>query len=437
MGGLEMRTIPFSPLLVALSTFSLALPGQRIWRVNCAGGPNVDYTDLPQAVAAASPGDTIYVYHDTPTCPGAMQGYTAPTIDKPLNIVGFNVTAATPGSGNTPTWAKLMGLLTIRNIAANERVSISNIDVTPIVAAPPPLQHGLLIENCDGPVLLEDFYYAAAGYVNSVVRIDNCRNVTMRGCLFLLSGVPLTFIDSTALLSTVRTGSPFDPFWSQPYNYTANAEALHMRNSDVTVIGSLIEGAPERNWYPVANWYATVGAVVESGTLRIGPATWLLGGRCSGAPCNADSYFLPHPSQAQVLYDSRAWPLYFNWTPMPYTPATIHATYHDWVVAGENYSVSVVGPPNGWGLLAVGSATVTPINIGIGMLAMDPFTAGVIGLRRLSGIGEAVWPMSCAVQAGVAHAFAFQAAVLDSSTGTISLTVPSPFTVGWPHGHAP
>ena len=71
------------------------------------------------------------------------------------------------------------------------------------------------------------------------------------------------------------------------------------------------------------------------------------------------------------------------------------------------------------------------------MLAMDPFTAGVIGLRRLSSIGEAVWPMNCAVQAGVAHAFAFQAAVLDSSTGAISLTVPSPFTVGWPHGHRP
>jgi len=434
-----MDAIRFSAVCGVL-VLTAALPAQQIWKVNCAGGPGVHFTDLPQAVAAAAPGDTVYVYFQTGSCTGGRPWYTAPTIDKPLRIVGFNLPGLPPGSGNDPGWALLHGELVVRGIATGECVTVSNVEIgmAPNTSWPPP-PRGILVEDCDGSVLLEDVYFAGQGLVGAGVRFDNCADVTIRGCYFRLSGFPLTFVDSTALLSTVQAEHNTNPAWVFPasYRYTGTTESLLIQNSDVTLVGSLIEGAPDWTFHPQANWYAKPGAVVESGTLTIGPATALWGGYCP--PClvgREDSYYLPQPSQAQVFYDARALPL-ISWQPLPYTPIEAHATYHDWVVGGEDYNVSVVGPSNGWALLAVGTSAIQPLNIGIGMLAMDPVGAGVIGLQPLNSSGYVEWNLHCPIQAGVAHPFVFQAGVLDPITGAISLTVPSPFTVGWPHGQIP
>jgi hypothetical protein len=48
-------------MTAVLLAVSVAL-GQQTWKVNCQGGPGIDFTDLPQAVAAAAPGDTIWVF---------------------------------------------------------------------------------------------------------------------------------------------------------------------------------------------------------------------------------------------------------------------------------------------------------------------------------------------------------------------------------------
>jgi hypothetical protein len=84
--------------------------GQQTWLVNCQGGPGIDFTDLPQAVAAAAPGDTIWVFTTPTGCPGgANPWYTAPTIDKPLNILGFYVNPTLPPPGAFPTGTPLRG----------------------------------------------------------------------------------------------------------------------------------------------------------------------------------------------------------------------------------------------------------------------------------------------------------------------------------------
>ena len=86
---------------------ALPLCAQQTWKVQCNGGPGVHFIDLPQAVAAASAGDTILVYHNT-ACP-PNNTYTAPVIDKALRIVGFD-TGAIPGS-SSPSLCSLRGVV--------------------------------------------------------------------------------------------------------------------------------------------------------------------------------------------------------------------------------------------------------------------------------------------------------------------------------------
>ena len=90
--------------------------GQQVWKVNSQGGPGAHFTDLPQAVAAASSGDEIWVYYDLLGPIGS--NYTAPVIDKPLKIKGFTVT----GAGSGPTSATVYGPLVILNIPNGQRV---------------------------------------------------------------------------------------------------------------------------------------------------------------------------------------------------------------------------------------------------------------------------------------------------------------------------
>jgi hypothetical protein len=83
--------------LLAIAALAARVDAQQTWKVNCSGDYGAHFTDLPAAVAAAAPGDSIQIY-------GVFGGpcgvnYTAVTIDKPLHIVGFQV-GQQPGTNN-------------------------------------------------------------------------------------------------------------------------------------------------------------------------------------------------------------------------------------------------------------------------------------------------------------------------------------------------
>lgn len=108
---------------------------------------------------------------------------------------------------------------------------------------------------------------------------------------------------------------------------------------------------------------------------------------------------------------------------------------HDWVVAGEPYRVWVTGPRNGFAFLAVGGAApgVTWTGTELGF----PLPGQVIGLAALDPVdGIHRWDLTCPAVVPSGPLFVFQALVLDP-TGAVSLTTPSPFTVGWQHGRMP
>lgn len=74
-----MRNLAASLCFLAPLATTQGVAAQRTWIIDWNNGPGADFTDLPPAVAAAAPGDTIRARRG---------GYTGTVIDKPLRIYG-------------------------------------------------------------------------------------------------------------------------------------------------------------------------------------------------------------------------------------------------------------------------------------------------------------------------------------------------------------
>ena len=267
-----------------------------------------------------------------------------------------------------------------------------------------------------------------------MLNFERCASVTLRGCTFDLSGEPVTAIDSDLSITTSLIDWTGQYWWIPAANrWTNTGPGLVVRNSHVAILGSIVEGADRIASTP--GLYAGVGARVESGSLDVGPYSTLAGGLAFGS--RYGRYSMPSPTAGTITVDPRAAPLVHP-TATPWSvPGEIPATYHDWLVAGETYHVSVVGPNNGWAMLVVGGLAPTPVTVpGLGASPMDLASATVMGLRLLDSNGWTEWTRQCPVNVPVALPFVFQAAVL-APTGSMALTYPSPFTVAWPHGYIP
>src|SRR5436190_2736816 len=240
-----MRTL----LLSAVGSCGILAPlaAQSTWKVHNGSLPGAHFNDLPAAVAAAAPNDTILVYHWPAGGTGGY--YTAPTIDKPLTIIGFSVMPQAPSGSQAPT-AALLGVLTITGIAAGERVVVSNCTVTqdPTAWAPP---FGVHVTNCAGEVVLEDFRFLSGGLTGSMARIENSANVVLRGCDFLLGDSPIDVSNSSMLVTSTwidhTNPSPiYFPGWP---TFTQTADGMRVTNSNLTVVNSSIRGSQEITGY--------------------------------------------------------------------------------------------------------------------------------------------------------------------------------------------
>jgi hypothetical protein len=169
---------------------------------------------------------------------------------------------------------------------------------------------------------------------------------------------------------------------------------------------------------------------VQSGTLEIGPAGWLVGGsyQITGFPVMyADGAHI-EPG-ATVLKDDRG----VCWNNV--VPATtIHTVGHPSLIQDYPYTVRVFGPRNGFSFLGVGSSAMTPTPFAFGDLWIEPPSLNIIGLAPLDGVyGEYNYSLYCPRSVPEGHVYAFQAAML-APNGTIVLTPPSQFTVAWAFG---
>jgi hypothetical protein len=390
------------------------LAAQQIWKVHHVPGPGVDFTDLPQAVAAAAPGDEIWVYWFNGQ---TVHYFTAPAIDKPLRIVGFQV-GAPPGTQGT-TEVEIRGLCVITNIRAGQQVTLNGIAFTQQGNTPA----GIVAVDCDGDIILEDLWMSGRRYASFAVHLERCHNVVIRGCDIYMAGRPVTVIDSNLLMSTTVVNY-LGPLGMWPlYSYSPSTETMRLVRSNATIVGSIVRSIGPG----LVGINPTYPVVVQDSVMRVGPGSnlwspWL------------QSYFPIGTNTIQI--DPRA-TLQVMPVPPPPPSSYLHSVYHNYVVVGEPYSVAAAGPPGGFAVLMVGDYASPSIPTSFGPLAIDPASIVFGSVVPLSSTtGSYLWFESCPATALVGYPYAFQAVML-APNGTIQLSQPSPFVAGWQHGRIP
>ena len=389
--------------------------GQQVWKVNNQGIPGTHFTDLPQAVAAAAPGDEIRVYWD-PALP-IPQEYTSPLINKPLRILGFSLNQSAVLSH-----VNVRGPWLISNIAPGQRVEITGLVIAGSFSIPT-LASSFMALDCHGTVLLESCVLASVK-IPSTIRFERCDDVVVRGCEIGLGGSPLTVIDSNLTLSASSVNYYGPYFWSTTPAYPATTESLRITNSTVTVIWTNVNGSNNFGGWP---YQSQPAAVIDSGVLRMGPGGGLWGGFMGGFGYE-DAFYIVDPLIGSVQRDWRSVVSPVPQSP-PMVPVTLDAVYQTALIPGQPFQVRVAAPPLGYTLLALGEwlpNTPSPL----GPLALDPNQVFPVGLMQVPAAGPQIWNLICPLGAPVAHAFAFQALTI-APNGTLGITLPSPMSVNW------
>jgi hypothetical protein len=411
---------------------------QQVWKVCSAPGSGADFATLSAAVAAASPGDTLWLY----SWPGFLNSgvFAATLIDKPLRIVGFQVGG--PTGNNIPTRATLTGHVEVAAIPAGTHLVLTNL----FLRHPAAGASSVLVRDCQGAVVIDDFDLQNAGaFANQSIRIERCENVAIRGSQWKLGGDKVAIIDSNVLMTTFLL-EHVDPF-APPYlgGYPATHESIFLQRSTLTLSGSIViahgerflqtAGTPFPSWNPPRN-----AIVMDSSSLVISPSTLVRGGGIPGTPGTIPNDFIPAVAfvgagTSTVHRDARTPPANYGTLPVITTP--LHEVFHDWVVGDEDFHVTVLGPQGGFALLALGEYipwAQTPLGSN---LAFDPATVFTVGITPLSAqLGFHEWTLHCPGTAMNGFAFVLQALTL-SPQGELGLTIPSPLTVGWDKDRIP
>ena len=434
------QLVPVFRLLLALGV-SLAstsgfLCGQTVWHVDRAGGPLVHFTDLPLAVAAAQPGDSIVCYTTGPA-PQGWRGYTAPTIDKPIRLIGFNTWLFPPVPGAT-TRVFVNGVIRVTGIAAGQICTIANIlgDVDGLGGGAP---QGYEVLDCAGTVVLDGIYFSNYGYANQVFRIERSARVLIQGGWGYLANSGIEVVDSRVDIqrSVFRVGTGgwvFPPPLGAPPAITT-FPMLNLLRSTATLSDCILAGHPAGTG-PYVVGPGQPAVLLDQSTLNIGPYATLSPGSVFTTP---PGFYALNPSQCLVRRDSRSSiPNQPTYPGLQVIHEPIHATTTSFsVVADEPYTVWVDGPGSGFALLGFDQLQSTPAATPFGELWLDPLRFTPVAIVPLAaGTGEGSWNSLCPASAPVDVPFVFQSLTL-AADGTLAITLPSPFTVGWEYFRIP
>jgi hypothetical protein len=429
--GFVVRALVATTWLLALLVLcSSCVRAQTVWRVNLAGGPVAHFTDLPPAVAAAQPGDTILCWIAPSQAPNGWGGYTAPVIDKPIRLIGL--TTMTPFFPGITTRVNIDGVIRVRNIGVGETCVVANVYLTTTLKTS--LQ-GIRCEDCQGTVILDGVDYFNSGYAIEVMRIERCSRVLMQGALCDWGATGMIVVDSNIAIqrSQFWVGSGAIAFPGLPPVATTSFAPLYLLRSTATLSNCTLRGHPG-NIPPHVSGPSRPAVLLESSTVNIGPYTTLSQQLSSPAGLGAIN-----PPMCLVRRDPRS-VIVTQWlsTGMPVIHGPIHATATSFsVVADEPYTVWVDGPASGFALLGFDHLLPAPAATPLGELWLDPFRYTPVAILALAaGTGQGSWSSTCPASAPVDIPFVFQSLTL-APDGTLAATLPSPFTVGWEYYRIP
>jgi hypothetical protein len=199
-------------IALALLLTSGAARAQTTWTVD-DDGP-ADFGSLPAAVAAAADGDTLLVR------PGS---YGQIVLDgKGLTIVGQGDVSVTGGGFFTPA----VPSLDVVNLGVNQRLVLRNLDFFGATITNDGLRMTRL-EDCAGPVLLEDCTVTPQFLTGYPMEASNCASLTLVRCS-VIGGQ--SFIDTS-------TGSVLG---------NVSFTAVSVRDCQVAIYDSLLQGSTGR-----------------------------------------------------------------------------------------------------------------------------------------------------------------------------------------------
>ena len=223
------RTLPLALVLCLASTS----PAAGVLVVDAAGGPGSAYADLPAAVGAAAPGDTVLVRS------GSYSGFEL--LGKGVSVV------AEAGAA-----VEVRGLTTISAVPAGEVALLRGLDHFWAPGDPP--ARVLFVQDCLGGVWIEDatFLGAASSPAGGVLEIRDSASVvvvssTVTGAM-LTSAAPFNGIEvlrsTLTLIDSWAAGPPQQSAASLPESLGVG---LLVADSFVYAEGTRFEGADGRD----------------------------------------------------------------------------------------------------------------------------------------------------------------------------------------------
>jgi hypothetical protein len=264
--------------LGSILALAAALSAQRTWIVDPENRPGTDFTDLPPAIAAASPGDKVVVrqtFHLVSLNATTDKGIT---ILGPIGPIDFR------------------GNLAVRDLPAGQRFVMRDFTMRSV----PPLSHALIsVDSCAGTVHLEAIGIDPtwAQYLELRIAITDSDHATVRACSTNGQFQPgLTAVRSTVLVIGSHLTGSYQEWLSPTGHYRTVAGGFQA--SSVLAVDSGFHGGwgivvdPFRCWV-VQN---RSGISLSGGRLAlIGPGSAVTGGAAPDIP-TCQGFLFPAPA---------------------------------------------------------------------------------------------------------------------------------------------
>ena len=306
LGPLATCSLRVMRCLLAVAVLALAAAGQSTWIVDRLMRPGYQFDDLPAAIAAAAPGDTLLLRATTSRADDADAYTASPIQGKGISIVGE------VGIGLPPV--RVVGIWSISGIPSGQEMLLRSIVVDGSDVLARNLSYGINAINCQGVLVLERVTVLPHGRLHLTQwtngsRFIDCRLIVLRDCyvdrgdirwIFLRSKVMMsntTFVQSHPAASALN-GSLSDTMILDASEFYAASSTIQGSNgvsgflsvawaiglySNATVVASsgtsLVGGV---NSFGRTHWtydYGLVQVPPRTSTLRYDPSVQLIGGQ--------------------------------------------------------------------------------------------------------------------------------------------------------------
>ena len=254
--------------LLVFAVATLPASGQSTWTVDRLMRPGYHFPDLPAAVAAASPGDILFL-RATTSRPDDADTYTGAGIQgKGLTIIGE------VGVGLPPV--RIVGGWNITGIPAGQVMLLRDLELDGSVPGARRLSFGISCAQCLGPVILEHVTvlpHQQNAFVEVITgnRFIDCRMIVLRNCSIDRGDIRWIFLRSRVMMSatTFVQSHPMASALNGALSDTMILDASELYASSSTIQGSIgVPGFPSVAW--AIGLYSNASVVASSGTSLVG-----------------------------------------------------------------------------------------------------------------------------------------------------------------------